>query len=133
MTDELNAKIRKNDVDIMCQQADSIKELKNAMLDILKAVITKDNGVVDTIWVDEVPIGDFIGGFFDEELDHDELQMSPYRCKKIEDMFETGLLEKFEKIFKNRYTSGHGESSCLAEEHEEVYKNIYKRLGGKND
>jgi uncharacterized CHY-type Zn-finger protein len=67
---------------------EDVKSLKNALHDVLKAVITSDNGVTDTIWVSDcVPIGDFIMGFFDEEIDLDELQNSPYRCKKTLEMF----------------------------------------------
>ena len=46
---------------------------------------------MDTIWVGEKgiigsPIGDFIMCALDEEIDLDDLQNSPYRCKLTKEM-----------------------------------------------
>ena len=41
----------------------------------------------DTIWVGQTPIGDFIMGALNEDIDLDELQNAPYRCKQTKEMF----------------------------------------------
>jgi Lar family restriction alleviation protein len=62
--------------------------LRNALRDVLKAIaFDNPHAVQDTIWVNGSPIGDFIMCALDEEIDLDELQNAPYRCKKTGDMF----------------------------------------------
>jgi len=74
-----------------------IKSLKNALHDVLKAIIKPDNGVEDTIWVHDCsPIGDFIMGFLDEDIDLDALQNAPYRCKQTAEMFSQPIIEGLE-------------------------------------
>lgn len=61
--------------------------LKNVLRDVLKAVCMQNNGVEDTIFVNGSPIGDFIMGELDEDIELDALQNAPYRCKQTSDLF----------------------------------------------
>lgn len=79
-----------------------VKSLKNALYDVLKAIIIPDNGVTDTIWISDCcPIGDFIMGFLDEDIDLDELQNAPYRCKQTYEMFPPPIIDGLEEAINN--------------------------------
>lgn len=58
------------------------ERLKDALRDVLKAIVSDRHAVQDTIWVNGSPVGDFIMCALDEEIDLDELQNAPYRCKR---------------------------------------------------
>lgn len=68
-----------------------VEGLKNALRDVLAAIVKDRKAVQDTIWVGDgaaaTPIGDFIMCALDEDIDLDELQNSPYRCNKTHEMF----------------------------------------------
>jgi hypothetical protein len=66
---------------------EEIANLKNALRDVLKAIISDRHAVQDTLWVNGSPVGDFIGCTLNEEIDLDDLQTAPYRCKKTNDIF----------------------------------------------
>lgn len=68
--------------------AAEVKGLKDALRDVLKAIVSDRHAVQDTLWVNGTPVGDFIMCALDEEIDLDELQNAPYRCKKTDDMFD---------------------------------------------
>lgn len=68
-------------------------ELKNALRDVLKAICTDRHAVQDTLWVNGTPVGDFIMCALDEDIDLEELQNAPYRCKRTRDLFKEELLE----------------------------------------
>lgn len=72
---------------------DVADDLKDALRDVLKAICTDRHAVQDTLWVNGTPVGDFIMCALDEDIDLDELQNAPYRCKKTGEMFKDELLE----------------------------------------
>lgn len=59
-----------------------VEALRNTLRDVLKAIVSDRHAVQDTIWVNGTPIGDFIMCALDEDIDLDELQNAPYRCKR---------------------------------------------------
>jgi len=65
----------------LSRPAAEVEELKNTLRDVLKAIVTDRHAVQDTLWVNGTPVGDFIMCALDEEIDLDELQNRPYRCK----------------------------------------------------
>lgn len=85
--------------------ADAVKvcKLHDTLRDVLKAVVSPENAdaVKDTIWVNGTPIGDFIGGAIDEEVDVDALQTSPYRCKKTAELFPNVDLKMVREELEN--------------------------------
>jgi len=74
-------------LEFMAANHEAVRNLKDALRDVLKAVaFDNPHGVQDTIWVNGSPIGDFIMGVLDEDIDLDGLQSSPYRCDKTAEM-----------------------------------------------
>lgn len=102
------------------QPVAEVEGLKNALRDVLKAIVSDRHAVQDTIWVNGTPIGDFIQCDLDEEIDLDELQNAPYRCKKTGDMLAAALqqpaqgvdlddLANFIRIIDGENTMGAGQ------------------------
>ncbi len=61
--------------------------LRDALLDVLKAIVTDRHAVQDTLFVNGTPVGDFVACVLNEDINFEGLHFTPYKCKGTPDIF----------------------------------------------